>query len=145
MKLALVISVFAAVGVTASWFDDIPPLVPLDEKLFREARKFFEEIEKKKKAKISDLFDDDIIFPGSPLLSTTDDSFVQQSFKDGIRHLGNDEMCIAFRSLEWWTYSLIEPTEKISTKSGIRVFVDTEKQGGPLVVNSIHWKRRGES
>mgnify|MGYP000858028877 CR=1 FL=1 len=52
--------------------------------------------------------------------------------------LNDADACTALRALEWLGYSLIELTEKIQPRDADRVFVDTEKQGGPLTVSLAH-------
>ncbi|KAI9163168.1 hypothetical protein HJFPF1_04767 [Paramyrothecium foliicola] len=49
--------------------------------------------------------------------------------------INDDVACVAFRSLEWLAYNLIQPTEEITSEAGTRVFVPKHEQGGPLVLN----------
>lgn len=52
-------------------------------------------------------------------------------------HLSADEVCVTMRSLEWLADSLVEPSREITSRAGQSIFVETDKQGGPLVVSRL--------
>jgi hypothetical protein len=51
--------------------------------------------------------------------------------------LGDEDTCLAFRSLEWIAYNLIEATSDITPEAAHRVFVRPKKQSGPIVVSAF--------